>query len=153
MPNYYSFISDKLKLDMKDPEFYLNDSGITPPDFYYEGGDMSLKGDPFAVWNYHTVFIQTDKHIVKYSEDTFLDLLLENEDDSTSWFDGRAANIIGIDESKVVDVRPSNEYYIEDYDLEKSVKRRYKVILEETLDMDEHDHHILENSFKENDDG
>ena len=114
---------------------------------------MSLKGDPFAVWNYHTVFIQTDKHIVKYSEDTFLDLLLENEDDSTSWFDGRAANIIGIDESKVVDVRPSNEYYIEDYDLEKSVKRRYKVILEETLDMDEHDHHILENSLKENDDG
>lgn len=153
MTNYYSLISDKLNLDMKDSEFYLDESGITPPDFYYEGCDMSLKGEPFAVWNQHSVLVHNDKHIVKYREDTFLDLLLENEDGSTSWFDSRACTLIDIDESKVVDVRPSNQYYIEDYDFEKSVKRRYKVILEETLTMDIHDHNCIKNCFGEIDNG
>ena len=149
MPNFYSFISDKLNLNMKDSEFYLDDNGITPPSFYYEGSDMSLKEDPLSVWNTHSVCVRRDNHIVKYCEDVFLDLLLENEDGSTSWFDSRACTLIDIDESKVVDVCPSNQYYIEDYDLEKSVKRRYKVILEETLAMDIHDHNCMKNYFGE----
>ena len=62
MTNYYSLISDKLNLDMKDSEFYLDESGITPPDFYYEGCDMSLKGEPFAVWNQHSVLVHNDKY-------------------------------------------------------------------------------------------
>lgn len=140
MPTYYNFISDKLNLDIKNSDFYEDERGITPPNFYYEGYDMSLKEDPFAVWNQHSVLVHNDKHIVKYSEDTFLDLLLENEDGSTSWFDGRACTVIDIDEDRVVDVRPSNQYYIEDYDLEKSVKRIYKVTLEETLEMSEFDY-------------
>lgn len=145
MPNYYSLISDKLNLNMEYSEFYLDDSGITPPNFYYEGCDMSLKEDPFAVWNQHSVFVHNNKHIVKYSEDTFLDLLLENEDGSTSLLDSRVCTVIDIDEDRVVDIHPSNQYYIEDYDLEKSVKRKYKVILEETSEMNEFDHQYFAN--------
>ncbi len=147
MPSYYSFISDKLNLNMKDSEFYLAERGITPPNFYYEGCDMSLQEDPFAVWNQHSVLVHNDKHIVKFTEDTFLDLLLENEDGSTSWFDGRSCTVIDIDEDRIIDVRPSNQYYIEDYDLEKSVKRKYKVILEETSEMDEFDHKCFANTI------
>ena len=147
MPTYYSYISEKLNMDMKNSDFYEDESGITPPHFYYEGFDMSFKEDPFDVWNTHSVFVHSDNHIVKYKEDIFLDLLLENEDGSTSWFDGRNCQVIDIDESRVVDIKPSNQYYIEDYDLEKSVKRIYKVILEETSEMDECDHNFLANTI------
>lgn len=147
MTNHYSLISDKLNLDMKDSEFYLDESGITPPDFYYEGRDMSFKEDPLAFWTQHSVFVHNDKHIVKYAEDTFLELLLENDDGTTSWFDGRSCTVMDVDEDRVVDIRPSNEYYVEDYDLEKSVKRKYKVILEETLEMDEFDHDFIANTI------
>lgn len=148
MPTYYSYISDKLNLDMKDSDFFEDESGITPPHFYYEGSDLSIKEDPFTVWNQHSIFVHNDKHIVKYREDTFLELLLEKEDGSTSWFDGRACTVIDIDEDRVVDVRPSNQYYIEDYDLEKSVKRSYKVILEEISKMDEYDYSSLKHGIK-----
>ena len=147
MPSFYSFISDKLNLNMKDSEFYLDDSGITPPSFYYEGSDMSLKEDPLSVWNTHSVCVRRDNHIVKYCEDVFLDLLLENDDGTTSWLDGRSGHIIEIDEDKVVDVRLSNQYYIEDYDLEKSAKRRYKVVLEEFSEMDEFEHQYFANTI------
>lgn len=148
MPTYYSFISDKLNLDMKDLDFYYEaDTGITPPDFYYEGMDQSCERNPLYTWNTHSVCVHKDNHIINYCEDVFLDLLLENEDGSTSWFDGRAANIIDIDESKVVEVRPANQYYIEDYDLEKSVKRRYKVALEETSEMSEFDYKNFTNTI------
>lgn len=148
MPTYYSYISEKLNMDMKDSDFYEDESGITSPCFYYEGFDMSLKEGPFDMWNTHSVFMHRDNHIVKYREDTFLDLLLENDDGSTSWFDGRNCQVIEIDESKVVDIKPSNQYYIEDYDLEKSVKRIYKVTLEETLEIDEFEHEHIINEFK-----
>ena len=147
MPNYYSFISDKLNLDMENSEFYLDERGITPPNFFYEGCDMSLKEDPFSAWNQYSVLVHNDKHIVAYREDTFLELLLKNEDGSTFWFDGRDCTVMDVDEDRVVDVRTSNQYYVEDYDLEKSMKRSYKVILEETSEKDEFDHRYFANTI------
>lgn len=149
MTTYYSYIPSALNPDMQEAAFYKNDKGIVPPNFYYEGFDLSCEKDPIYVWNAHSVLVHRENHVVNYSENVFLDLLLEDEDGGTSWFDGRAANIIDIDESAVVDTRPSNEYFIEDYDLEKSVKRRFKVTLEETTDMDDHDHCFLKNRFGE----
>ena len=149
MTTYYNYIPATLNPDMREAEFYEDYKGIIPPNFYYEGFDLSCSNDPIYLWNAHSVLVHRENHVVKYSENVFLDLLLEDEDGGTSWFDGRTANLIDIDESAIVDTSPSNEYFIEDYDLEKSIKRRFKVTLEETSDMDDHDYCELKNCFGE----
>lgn len=145
MPNYYNYISGKLNFDLKKSDFFEDEIGITAPDFYYEGYGNLVNEAPSAVWGTHSVFVHNNNHVVKYRNDTFPEFLFKKEDGSTSLFDSRVCTVIDIDEDRVVDIHPSNQYYIEDYDLEKSVKRKYKVILEETSEMNEFDHQYFAN--------
>ena len=59
------------------------------------------------------------------------------------WVNGQVANIEGVSADEVLNYRLANEYRVTEYDLEKSEKRLYKVVLEETASMNESDRRIV----------
>lgn len=143
------YFTAPLKPDMEKADFIEDEIMVEVPSFYYDGSTYSYDDQELPyVWDTDSIFVRRGNHIVKYTEFVYYEWLLKDEDGSTSWIDGRMAFVVDVDEDRVIDVRPANEYIVEDYDLEKSVKRTYKVTLEQTSEMSSFDHSNLDNQFK-----
>lgn len=140
-----------MKPEMKNVDLVCEDDecSFEVPEVYFEGTSETHEQESMFNCDTDSVLVHKGKRIVKYTESTFFEILLIDEKDETNWLDGRLANILGADVNDVEEVRPTNEYRIEEYDLEKSLKRRYKVILEETLDIDEYEQCNIEKILKE----
>ena len=116
-------------------------------------GFTDVYDEPIFNWVNDSIVVKRGNKIVEYSDSTYYDVLFENENEESSWIDGRVSNITGVDADKVVDVRERKEYKVVEYDLEKSLKRKYKVILEETSDMSEYDCGVFAHYFIEENNG
>lgn len=118
------------------------------PKIYFDGAGETCTDSMFN-WETDSVIVIKGSRVIKYAATTFSEVLLKAEKDESVWLNGGLADILGADVNDVEEVRPTNEYRIEEYDLEKSLKRRYKVILEETLDIDEYEQCNIEKILKE----
>lgn len=138
MSNYYNGLVS-MKAEMKKADYICEEErSFEVPAVYYEGGGDENEETVFS-WDTDSIFVVKNQKVIKYTKSTFSEMLIRDENGQTSWLDGRIANILGVNVNDSEDTRVSNEYRIEEYDLQKSIKRRYKVVLEESLDMDEQD--------------
>lgn len=124
------------------------------------GGDfMQDEGYPYAIpkvyldgcgevynrqycfnWDDDSVVMVRDKHVLRYTHSSFVELLAKNEEGNIVWMDGRNAPYSDCWGGQYLnEERGAIEYRIEEYDLEQSEKKIYKVLLEETSKMDEDD--------------
>ena len=97
-----------------------------------------LKQTKVSFYTY-TLFVVKKSKLIKYTTSISSELLIKDEYGESRWIDGRLANVLGVDIYDADSSRTTKEYRIVEYDLEKSQKRKYKVILDETVDMNEND--------------
>ena len=90
-------------------------------------------------WRRDSVMVVKDNRAVRYSELNYYELLMTEVDGQADWIDGGIVKILGYDYSDVSDIRPIKEYRIEEFDLNNSVKRTYKVVLEDTSQLKAYD--------------
>jgi hypothetical protein len=84
-----------------------------------------------------------DNRAVRYTEFNHYELLMTDLEGRTDWVDGRVADIMAWDLQYASDIRTAKSYWIEEFDWNNSVKRKYKVILEETSKLEEYDEGYL----------
>lgn len=138
MGNYYDG-KVSMKPDMSKMDYICEDEySFEVPEVYFESTGEENEKNVFDR-NSDSILVVKNKRVIKYTDTIFSKMLLKNEDGKTEWLDGRIANILGIDIDEAEDIRELKEYQIEEYDLKKSQKRRYKVILDETVDMSDID--------------
>lgn len=141
MINYYQgMVAMKVDADTLDliceDELSFEVQGV-----YYECMNEESEDDDATAldWKMDSVLVVRNKQVVKYMKSTFSELLLKDDNGEYDWVDGRVARILGVGTDDADDVRAANEYRIEEYDLENSLKRRYKVVLEGTYNMGEYE--------------
>lgn len=136
---------EKLDLDIEDEDV---DVGMFElPEIYYTGFADPNEAKPMFGWGVDSVFVKRGNHIVKYEEISQYDVLLKADNGECEWQNGKVSEILGFSANEVVDFRPAKEYRIEEYDLEKSLIKRYKVTLEETSEMSEFDYKNFTNTI------
>lgn len=88
-------------------------------------------------WGEDSVIVIKENIVSKYNKILFTELLVKNKDGNTVWIDSRDVPFDGsFKYADIVDQRGAEEFTIEEYDLEKSEKKKYKVMLEETIPME-----------------
>ncbi len=138
MGNYYDG-KVSMKPDMSKMDYICEDEySFEVPEVYFESTGEENEKNVFD-WNSDSILVVKNKRVIKYTDTIFSKILLKDTKGKTEWLDGRIANILGVDVDDAEDIRESKEYRIEEYDLEKSQKRIYKVVLDETVDMSDID--------------
>ena len=120
------------------PKVYLEGTGVT----YFPQNIFSFDDD--------SVVVVREKSIVKYTKTSFAELLVKNENGDVVWLDAR--NVPCSDRWYGVylnEERGAWEYKVEEYDLETFKKRKYKVVIEETTDLDYWDYRSLSKFVEE----
>lgn len=138
MSNYYNG-KVSMKPDMNKFDCVSEDGCIfkIPEVYFSEAGEIHEE-DAYN-WDVSFLTVVKDTSVVKYTTSNFSEMLIEDDYGVPSWIQGRMANMLGVDVCDADAFRENKEFKIEEFDLEKSIKRRYKVILEETSDMNEFD--------------
>ena len=130
-----------MKPAMENRDFYSGDDDFTyrVPQVYFEcQGEINHSQVGFD-WREDSVLMVKDNCVVRYTEIDHYEVLLTDSDGRTDWVDGQVADIIGLDIEDAADIRPAKSYWIEEFDFRNAVKRKYKVILEETSKLEEYD--------------
>lgn len=114
-----------------------------PKVFLLDGGEIRNHQYGFT-WNDDSVIVAKDKHVVKYTHSTFLELLAKNDAGEIDWMDCRNVPFSGHWDVKYFnESRKAQEHTIEEYDLETKKKRKYKVSLSEEAEFDLWDYLLL----------
>ena len=140
MENWYEGCVS-MRPEMTKSEFYSGDSNFTYklPKIHFEcGGENDLDNKAFG-WSRDSIVLIKDRRTVKYTEFISKELLVTDENGENVWIDGTAADIMGLDAGCIADFRDIVGRWIEEYDWDKSEKRRYKLVLEETSQIDNND--------------
>ena len=135
----------KMEPNLENREFFTGDDDFTyqVPRVYFECLGESTDTQMALEWDDASVITFKDNRAVKYTERTYHEFLLPNENGEESWYTGEYG-FLGEDDLKYArDIRPVKSYTIEEFDWNKSEKRRYKVILEETSKLEEYDEAYL----------
>ena len=110
------------------------------PKVYLEGHGEAYFPQYCFDWDDDSVVLVRDKHVLKYTRSSFVELLAKNEEGEIVWMDGRRAPYSGCWEGEYLDeYRSGHEYTITEYDLDVLKKRKYKVVLEEENCLDNWD--------------
>ena len=114
------------------------------PKVYLEGhGEMYCPQYCFD-WDDDSVVVVRDKHVVKYTQSSFVELLAKNEAGEIVWMDGRTAPYSDCWGGEYLnEKRGACEYTIEEYNLGTLTKRKYKLILDEETEFDVQDYRSL----------
>ena len=134
-----------MKPEVEKRHFYSGDDDFTyqVPQVYFEClGKIEYSQRGFD-WRDDSVIVVKDKRAVRYTEVSSYELLMTTLDGQTEWVDGITADIMGCDIENIMDIRPTKSYWIEEFDWNNSVKRKYRVILEETSKLEEYDEGYL----------
>lgn len=139
------------------PELENNDFCCDPYDceFSYQvpkvcfecTGEVYDSTSKFA-WSKDSVIIVKDKCILKYTESKFCDVLVTDANNKKHWFENRLADICGFGDEDVEDCIERKRYMVEEYDLDKSEKRTYAVVLKKTEKLDCSDNYFIEKALK-----
>ena len=116
------------------------------PKVYLEGlGEVYCPQNCFD-WDDDSVIVVRDRYVVKYTRSSFVELLAKNEAGEIVWMDGRRAPYSDCwDGEYLNEYRGGREYTMEEYDLETSKRRKYKMLLEEESELDAGDYRSLSN--------
>ena len=134
-----------MKPELEKRHFFSGDDDFTyrAPQVYFEcQGEINHSQLAFDS-RYDSVIMVKDNRAVKYTEVDHYEVLLTNLDGRTEWVDGTLADIMGWDIEDAADIRTAKSYWIEEFDGSNAVKRKYKVILEETSKLEEFDERYL----------
>lgn len=116
------------------------------PKVYLEGWGEVYNRQHCFNWDDDSVVVVRDKHVIKYTHSTFLELLAKNEAGEVVWMDGRNAPFSDCWDGEYLDeVRGACEYTIEEYNLETFKKRKYKVVPDGETELDIQDYRSLSN--------
>ena len=152
MGNGFYSCSVPMNPDMDKFDFIMEDEDVSAsfemPEIYYDGFSDPDDEEPMFEWSGDSVLVKRGNHIVKYTAISFYDVLLKKESGGTMWVNGKVANIEGVSADEVLNYRLANEYRVTEYDLEKSEKRHYKVVLEETTAMAESECRTFDEYFE-----
>ena len=121
---------------------FMEDEGypFAIPKVYLEGCGEQYYPQLVFDWDDNSVVLVRDKHVLRYTRSNFVELLAKDEEGNIVWMDGRTAPYSDCWGGKYLDEeRGAIEYSIEEYDLEQSEKKTYKVVLKETSKMDNDD--------------
>ena len=114
------------------------------PKVYLYGCGEAYNPKYLFSWDNDSVVLVRDKHVLKYTRTSFMELLAKNEEGEIVWIDGRRAPYSDCWNGKYLDqTRPAYEYTITEYDLDGMKRRKYKVSLEEETCMDNWDLRLL----------
>ena len=92
-------------------------------------GEVYDSESAFA-WHEDSLFMMKDNRIVKFTEYNSHDVLLTDLQGQTKWIEGRLADCMGFWVENTDEFQKTRSYWIEEYDLDKLEKRKYKVILD-----------------------
>ena len=116
------------------------------PKVYLEGWGEVYNRQYCFNWDDDSVVIVRDKHVMKYTRSTFVELLAKNEEGEIVWMDGRCAPYSDCWKGEYLnEKRGACEYTIEEYNLQTLTKRKCKVILDEETEFDAWDYRSLSN--------
>ena len=104
--------------------------------FYEDSTDFLMSFDAESI-----IFVR-DKRVVQYSDFSFQEALGKDENGHEAWLDGDKYS--RTNEEAYPETRVVHEYRIEEYDIDKMEKKRYKVVLEEVLPINVYDSAMLE---------
>ena len=124
--------------------FFEDDLYNKVPEIYFEyRGDLD---DPHSGFEFedNSVIVVKGEHVIKYTEVNYYDVLVRNENGEPEWINGMVADICGVDEELIEDTHEVKEYRLEEYDLTKGEKRKFKIVLEETSEIDVFDRRSLD---------
>ena len=114
------------------------------PKVYLEGHGEAYFPQYCFDWDDDSVVLVRDKHVLKYTRSSFVELLAKNEEGEIVWMDGRRAPYSDCWEGEYLDeYRGACEYTIEEYNLETLTKRKCKVVLDEETEFDIRDYRSL----------
>lgn len=139
----FSCSSVRMKPEKEKMDFVCEDEdegvSLEVPQIYYEGANNVDDEDPCLSWMTDSVVVVRGKRILKYTESNTYEVQLKDEKGESSWCNGSIAAIQGVDIDGCDDIRVSKEYWVEEYDLEKFEKKKYRVSLENISAMDKCD--------------
>ena len=147
-----------MRAEMEKREFYSGDDDFScklPKVCFECSGETDISNKAFD-WSSNSVIIEEGNRTVKYVNYTCHELLMTDSNGQTDWVDGVLASFMDWDVDDVTETREVQTRWVEEYDWEKSVKRKYKLILEEISPIEEYDRvHIKEDILNSNsgDDG
>ena len=114
------------------------------PKVYLEGHGEAYFPQYCFDWDYDSVIVVRDKHVIKYTHSTFIELLAKNEEGEIVWMDGRRAPYSDCWGGEYLnEERGAHEYTVEEYDVETKKKRKYTVSLKEETEFDGYDYYSL----------
>ncbi len=135
MGNYYYDGKVSMKPDMNKFDCICEEEGTFEIPGVRFIGEGDIYDEEIFSWTTDTMLVARKTNLIKYTASTFSEMFITNERGETNWIDGRLANILGVDICDADAFRTKREHCIIEYDLEKSQKRIYKVVLDKTLDM------------------
>ena len=124
-----------------DGEDYIEDAyPFSMPKVYLEGHGERYYPQTLFDWDDDSVVIVRDKMVIRYTSSSFFELLAKDENGNIIWVDGRNAPYEGCWKGEYLkEVRPVTEYTINEYNMETGEEKRYKMVLEETKQMNEYE--------------
>ena len=134
-----------MKPEIEKRDFFSGDDDFTYriPQVYFEyHGDVDHSQKVFDSRGDSVIMVK-DNRAVRYTEFDYHELLMTDPNGQTEWVDGRLADIMGWDIEDVSETRKAKSYWIEEFDWNNSVKRKYKVTLESTSKLEEYEEGYL----------
>lgn len=141
-----------MRAEMEKREFYSGDDDFSYkiPKICFEcSGETDISNKAFD-WSDNSIIVEEGNCTVKYVNCTHHELLMTDLDGKTDWVNGVLASCMGWDVDDVTETQIVQTRWVEEYDWEKSVKRKYKLVLEEVSAIEKYDRiHIKEDIMKE----
>ena len=142
MASCYCYGSVPMKPDVENEDYMIeteDERSFEVPEIHYTGvADVDDEESLFN-WYVSSIHMKKGNRIIKFTEEFHNDMLVDCEGSEPAWVDGPVAKIAGASAEDIIDIREEKTYVFVEYDLDKSEKKTYKVILEETSAMDESD--------------
>ena len=134
-----------MKPEIENRHFFSGDDDFTyrVPQVYFEcQGEIDHSQSVFD-YSCDSVIMVKDNRAIKYTERLSNEILMTDLDGHTAWVDSMIVDCMGGDDDGVSDIRASKSYWIEEFDWNKSEKRKYRVVLEEITQLEEYDEAYL----------
>lgn len=132
-----------LKAEIEERSEYsmgLDEYPFAIPKVYLDGYGEEYYPQTLFSWADDSIVLIRDKKVVRCTHSKFVELLAKDEDGNIVWMDGRNAPYSGCWDGEYLDEhRNASEYTIEEYNLETKEKKKYKMVLMETSQMNSRD--------------
>ena len=143
---YNGLVSMKPEMEKKDFLADPYDYGFSyqVPKVCFECEGEIYDSQSVFEWNDDSLMVIKDNCIVKYTKSNFRDVLVRDTDGKKHWLENMIADIYGFGDEDVEASIERKQYTIAEYDLDKSEKRIYEVILKETVKLDHGDERYIQ---------